>query len=329
MSALGETINIMTLGGLALAVGILVDDATVEIENINRNLDQGKEIIQAILDGASQIAVPALVSTLSICIVFVPMFFLTGVAQVSLRAAGRGRRFRDAGVVPAFAHAGADHGAVSARRADRRGAQGAHPNNPAIRWCGCNRNSKRDSSASGTAITACSQRPSGTGGFSSSVSLASAFFLLRYCRSWERIFSRAWTAANSSCICARPRERGSRIRRRFATASRTKSGRRSPPAELGTHSSTTLGCPTAASICSYSNSAPIGPGDADIQVELAVRPSPDGGIRPRPPRQARPRFSGRHILLNCRSDIVSQILNFGLPAPIDVQDRGPRSGGEP
>src|SRR5580698_2241561 len=81
LSALGETINIMTLGGLALAVGILVDDATVEIENINRNIDQGKEIVQAILDGASQIAVPALVSTLAICIVFVPMFFLAGVAR--------------------------------------------------------------------------------------------------------------------------------------------------------------------------------------------------------------------------------------------------------
>src|SRR5258705_735187 len=81
LSALGETINIMTLGGLALAVGMLVDDATVEIENTNRNLEQGKEIKQAILDGASQIAVPALVSTLSICIVFLPMFFLGGVAR--------------------------------------------------------------------------------------------------------------------------------------------------------------------------------------------------------------------------------------------------------
>src|SRR6202022_311944 len=80
-SALGETINIMTLGGLALAVGILVDDATVEIENINRNFAMGKEIEQAILDGAQQIAVPAFVSTLSICIVFVPMFFLTGGAK--------------------------------------------------------------------------------------------------------------------------------------------------------------------------------------------------------------------------------------------------------
>src|SRR6202161_1684907 len=81
LSALHETINIMTLGGLALAVGILVDDATVEIENINRNLAMGKETVQAILDGAQQIAVPALVSTLCICIVFLPMFFLSGVAR--------------------------------------------------------------------------------------------------------------------------------------------------------------------------------------------------------------------------------------------------------
>jgi multidrug efflux pump subunit AcrB len=81
LSALGETINIMTLGGLALAVGILVDDATVEIENINRNLAMGKDTVQAILDGAQQIAVPAFVSTLCICIVFIPMFFLSGVAK--------------------------------------------------------------------------------------------------------------------------------------------------------------------------------------------------------------------------------------------------------
>jgi CzcA family heavy metal efflux pump len=81
LSALGETFNIMTLGGLALAVGILVDDATVELENIERNLGMNKELKTAILDGAQQIAVPALVSTLSICIVFVPMFFLTGVAR--------------------------------------------------------------------------------------------------------------------------------------------------------------------------------------------------------------------------------------------------------
>lgn len=81
LSALGETINIMTLGGLALAVGILVDDATVTIENIERHLHLGTGLHDAILDGAGEIAVPAFVSTLCICIVFVPMFFLTGVAR--------------------------------------------------------------------------------------------------------------------------------------------------------------------------------------------------------------------------------------------------------
>ena len=81
LSFLGQTINIMTLGGLALAVGILVDDATVTIENMERYLEEGKELREAILEGASQIAVPALVSTLCICIVFVPMFLLTGVAR--------------------------------------------------------------------------------------------------------------------------------------------------------------------------------------------------------------------------------------------------------
>src|SRR6202011_1871347 len=81
LSLLGETINVMTLGGLALAVGILVDDATVTIENINWHLEQGKEIEPAILDGAKQIVTPAFVSLLCICIAFVPMFFLQGIAR--------------------------------------------------------------------------------------------------------------------------------------------------------------------------------------------------------------------------------------------------------
>ena len=81
LNLLGQTINVMTLGGLALAVGILVDDATVEIENIHRNLHLGKPLLRAILDGAQQIAVPTFVSTLSICIVFVPVIFLTSSAR--------------------------------------------------------------------------------------------------------------------------------------------------------------------------------------------------------------------------------------------------------
>jgi multidrug efflux pump subunit AcrB len=81
LGMIGQTINIMTLGGLALAVGILVDDATVEIENTSRYLEEGLELRDAILEGAAQIAVPALVSTLCICIVFLPMFFLSGVSR--------------------------------------------------------------------------------------------------------------------------------------------------------------------------------------------------------------------------------------------------------
>ncbi len=81
LSAIGETLNIMTLGGLALAVGILVDEATVTIESINYHLEQGKEVETAIIDGASQIVIPAFVSLLCICIVFIPMFFLSGVAR--------------------------------------------------------------------------------------------------------------------------------------------------------------------------------------------------------------------------------------------------------
>ncbi len=81
LSALHETINIMTLGGLALAVGILVDDATVTIENIERHIEQGQPLYEAILNGAAEIAVPALVSTLCICLVFLPMFMLGGIAQ--------------------------------------------------------------------------------------------------------------------------------------------------------------------------------------------------------------------------------------------------------
>src|SRR5260370_20693975 len=81
LSAIGQPLNIMTLGGLALAVGILVDDATVTIENINWHLEHGKDVETSIMDGANQIVTPAFVSLLCICIVFVPMFFLQGVAR--------------------------------------------------------------------------------------------------------------------------------------------------------------------------------------------------------------------------------------------------------
>ena len=123
LSFLGETINIMTLGGLALAVGILVDDATVTIENMERYLEERQHLRDAILNGASQIAVPALVSTLCICIVFVPMFLLQRRRALSVRAAGGSRGVRHARLLRAVAHAGADDGDVpAAGEATSRGA---------------------------------------------------------------------------------------------------------------------------------------------------------------------------------------------------------------
>ena len=115
LSMLGETINIMTLGGLALAVGILVDDATVTIENIDRYLEKGMDLHEAILEGASQIAVPAFVSTLCICIVFVPMFLLSGVARfLFLAAPGRVGGVRRDGLLHPFADPRSHPGDVSA-----------------------------------------------------------------------------------------------------------------------------------------------------------------------------------------------------------------------
>ena len=119
LAAFGETLNIMTLGGLALAVGILVDDATVTIENINWHLEQGKDVETAIMDGARQIVTPAFVSLLCICIVFVPMFFLEGVARFLFVPMADGGDVRHDLLVHPVAHPGADHGELPAEAACR------------------------------------------------------------------------------------------------------------------------------------------------------------------------------------------------------------------
>ena len=113
LSLLGQTINVMTLGGLALAVGILVDDATVEIENTHRNIAMRKPLIRAVLDGASQIAVPTFVATLSICIVFVPVLLLTGTARYLFTPLAMAVVFAMLASYLAVAHAGPDHDGVS------------------------------------------------------------------------------------------------------------------------------------------------------------------------------------------------------------------------
>jgi multidrug efflux pump subunit AcrB len=109
---MGYTVNVMTLGGMALAVGILVDDATVEIENVHRNMGMAKPLTRAILDGAQQIALPAFVSTLAICIVFVPVLLLTGPAKYASRPCCG---LRDDDVLLPHPNARAHHGALHAR----------------------------------------------------------------------------------------------------------------------------------------------------------------------------------------------------------------------
>ena len=323
LSALGETINIMTLGGLALAVGILVDDATVAIENINWHLEQGKALEPAILDGAEQIAMPAFVSTLCICIVFVPMFFLTGVGALPVRAAGRGRRLRDARVVRPVADAGADDGEVPAEGARRRTTHGA-PRAQSVRRA----SSARFDGGFVPAARRLSARRSSVP--ASAARLFSPVFLLACVLSFAaaalasaRTSSRRSTAASSSCTCARRPAPASRKRRVLSDASSSAIREVIPADEIGSIIDN-IGLPYSGLNLAYSNSAPIGAGDADILVALAE-------IIGRPPdyvRDLRLRLGRGSPACSSRSspaDIVSQILNFGLPAPIDVQIVGRNS----
>src|ERR1700722_3859833 len=226
MSALGETINIMTLGGLALAVGILVDDATVEIENINRNIDQGKEIVQAILDGASQIAVPALVSTLSICIVFVPMFFLTGVARYLFVPLAEAVSFAmlasyllSRTIVPTMArYLLADKTMEEEQEAQKSRTFSRE----------CSRDSSTVSKSSASVITVCWKCACTTTNFSRFVFWPFAHCLLRFYRYWARTSSLRLIRANSSCTCALRLAHVSKKPRRFAITWRIRSANKFP-----------------------------------------------------------------------------------------------------
>ena len=166
LSLLGETINVMTLGGLALAVGILVDDATVTIENINWHLEQGKEIETAILDGAQQIVVPATVSLLCICIAFVPMFGLGGVAGYLFRPLAEAVVFAliasyvlSRTLVPTLANYLLRNQVLARTRSitTPTAIQGLFPPSPtAIPWCDSSRASSAASKPSAAPIAVCS-----------------------------------------------------------------------------------------------------------------------------------------------------------------------------
>ncbi len=316
LSALGETINIMTLGGLALAVGILVDDATVEVENINRNLGQGKEIIQAILDGASQIAVPALVSTLSICIVFVPMFFLTGVPKYLFVPLAEAVVFAmlasyllSRTLVPTMARY-----LLLEQTEEERREQAERSRNPLVRLqarfeMGFDRFREHYHRLLAAVMR---HRIVFVVCFLSFCVLS--FALLPVI---GRDFFPTVDSGEFKLHMRAPT--GTRIEDTAAICDEVEKDIRQviPPSELTTIIDN-IGLPYSNLNLSYSTSAPVGPADADIQVELASEHRRTNDYV----RELRSRlghdFPGV-TFYQLPVDIVTQILNFGLPAPVDVQ----------
>jgi CzcA family heavy metal efflux pump len=315
MSALGETINIMTLGGLALAVGILVDDATVEIENINRNLAQGKEVEHAILDGAQQIAVPAFVSTLAICIVFVPMFFLSGVARYLFVPLAEAVVFAmmasyllSRTLVPTMAKY-----LLRGHEAETLAANQSR--NPLVAMqIKFEEAFERFREGYHSLLERCLHHKRAFLFVFLGVCLASLAFLIPW------LGQDFFPAVDAGQFKLHLRARtGTRIEETARLADLVEQSIREqiPPKEI-TSIIDNIGLPYSGINLSYSNSAPIGPADADIMVSLSQGHRPTAeyihDLRLRLPQE----FPGATFSF-LPADIVSQILNFGLPAPIDVQ----------
>jgi multidrug efflux pump subunit AcrB len=318
LSAIGQSINIMTLGGLALAVGILVDDATVEIENINRNLAQGKEIIQAILDGAQQIAVPAFVSTLSICIVFVPMFFLTGVAKYLFVPLAEAVVFAmlasyllSRTLVPTMARY------LLKAHTDESATESLASMNPLVRL---------------------------QGHFELQFEKLRNFYrgILQACLAHTVLFPLLFLALCVGSFALYPWlgedffpsvDAGQiKLHVRAPTATRIeetaallgdveRSIHELIPANEIEGVIDNIGLPYSAYNYVYSTSAPIGPEDADIMISLNSRHHPTVQYMHDLRMKLTKEFPGVMFYFP-PADIVSQILNFGLPAPIDIQIMG-------
>ena len=320
LSMLHETINIMTLGGLALAVGILVDDATVEIENINRNLESGKEIEQAILDGAAQIATPALVSTFAICIVFVPMFFLSGVARYLFVPMAEAVVFAmlasyllSRTVVPTMAKyllVEHDDAQTAKKRASR---------NPLIQFQ-LAFESRFEKMRNGylRLLTLCVDHPAVFLILFMVFSLASVGLLTP---SLGRDFFPAVDAGQFK-IHVRART-GTRIEETAALCDHIdRTIRGLIPAKEVVTIVDNIGLPYSGLNLSYSTSAPIGPADADIQVQLTQDHHPTAAYVETLRKELNRQYPGVTFYV-LPVDIVTQILNFGLSAPIDIQIVGP------
>jgi multidrug efflux pump subunit AcrB len=319
LSALGETINLMTLGGLALAVGILVDDATVELENVHRQMALGKPTIQAILDGAQEIALPAFVSTLCICIVFVPMFFLTGVARWLFVPLAEAVVFAmlasyalSRTLVPTMVMWFYRHHAYHGHLAD--------PNKVAA-WLrpfaglqvrfekGFDRLRENYRTLLGVI-------------FEHRVAFAAVFlaFCIGSCLLVPTLGQDFFPSVDAGTFRLHVRVRsGTRIEETAKAIDEIEAAiRREIPAEELHGILDNIGLPNSGINLTYSDSGVVGPGDADILVSL------NEGHRPTPEYVRRLRLRLNHDFPGTTfyflpADIVSQTINFGLPAPFDIQ----------
>jgi multidrug efflux pump subunit AcrB len=318
LSALGETINLMTLGGLALAVGILVDDATVELENVHRQMALGKPTVQAILDGAQEIALPAFVSTLCICIVFVPMFFLAGTARYlfvplaeavvfAMLASYALSRTLVPTLVMWFYRGIEYHELVDAGKVRPLFRPFARLQNEFERWFGRFRQSYREL----LAVVLHHRAPF-------------ALLFLAFCGGTYLLIPQLgqdfFPSVDAGQLRLHVRARsGLRIEETAKLVDQIETViRREIPAEQIRGILDNIGLPNSGINLSYSDSGAIGPGDADVLVSLRE------GHRSTPVyvRQLRRRlnheFPGTTFYF-LPADIVSQTINFGLPAPFDVQ----------
>ncbi|HSH73712.1 MAG TPA: efflux RND transporter permease subunit [Methylophilaceae bacterium] len=321
LSAIGETLNIMTLGGLALAVGILVDDATVTIENINWHLEQGKQVEQSILDGAAQIVTPAFVSLLCICIVFVPMFFLEGVSRFLFVPMAEAVMFAMVSsfilsrtLVPTMAnYLLLPH----APHTDEDGTTLTPTRNPLVHFQrGFEARFERFRAGyKGLLEMAVAHRRIFVLGFLVVVMLS--FLLIPF------LGRNFFPAVDGGQILMHVRVPvGTRVEEtatRFAVIQ--SAIKRIIPAEEIATIVDNIGMPTSGINMTYNNTGLIGSQDGDIQIALKEDHKPTAEyvrrLREELPRQ----FPGTTFSFP-PADIVSQILNFGSPAPIDLQIRG-------
>jgi len=324
--ALRQTINSMTLGGLALAVGILVDDATVEIENIDRNHQQGKSLVGAILDGASQIAVPAFVSTLCICIVFVPIFFLEGTAKflfgplaMAVIFAMLASYLLSRTVVPTFVHY-----LLLGRKVLHDDGSGKTTEGD-IFWkvhVAFNRHFERfRSSYVGLLDRALNHRRAVLVVMVGVVIVTAAALPFL-----GRDFFPLVDAGQFRLHVRAPD--GTRIEEteRYFSKVEDVIRRVVPAAELGTIIDN-IGLPNGSTGLAFSDTATVGTADGEILVALKPGSHHSTWAYVRQIRAILNRELPSCTFFTQPSDIVGQILNFGLPAPIDLQISGNDSAG--